>query len=454
MRRLRSLRLLYALVLWAAMLPAMAGALPAAVDGQALPSLAPMLEGVLPSVVNVHTRNRVRLRDPFLEDPVFRYFFGLPDVPRERIQQSLGSGVIVDGERGLVLTNHHVIAGAEDILVTLQDGRTLPARFVGSDPETDLALIRVAAENLKELPLADSDRLRVGDFVVAVGNPFGLGQTVTSGIVSALGRSGLTGIGIQNFIQTDASINPGNSGGALVNLRGELVGINTAIYTPSGGNVGIGFAIPSNLARSVMSQLLEHGRVRRGSLGVEVQAIDEALAEALGIEPGQGAVVTRIRPGSPAEAAGLTPGDVILSLNGRSIRQPADLRVAEGLAPVGSPLELKLLREGRERRLEVTLTESGPLRVAGLHLDRRLEGAWFAELTPQERRRGLRGVRIERVDPGSAALKAGLREGDLLLALGEVEIPDLATLARVLRRSPEPLDLIIRRGRTLLRIPL
>lgn len=440
-----------------ALLTAAAGAvssLPAAVDGQPLPSLAPMLERVLPAVVNVHSRTRVRLRDPFLDDPVFRYFFGLPDVPRERIQQSLGSGVIVDARRGLILTNHHVIAGAEDILVTLKDERTLEARFVGSDPETDLALIRVEAEGLGELPLADSDRLRVGDFVVAVGNPFGLGQTVTSGIVSALGRTGLTGIGLENFIQTDASINPGNSGGALVNLRGELVGINTAIYTPSGGNVGIGFAIPSDLARSVMMQLLEHGRVRRGALGVEVQAIDEELARLLGVEPGQGVVITRIRPDSPAEAAGLVAGDVILRLGERAIRQPRDLRLAEGLAPLDRPIELRLLRDGREVRLEVRLSESGPQRVAGLHLDRRLEGAWFAELSPLERRRGLRGVRVDRVDPGSAALRAGLREGDLLLAVGDLEVADLVALTRILRRTSEPLDLIVRRGRALLRVRL
>jgi len=234
--------------------------------GTPLPSLAPMLERVTPAVVNIHSQQVQRVRNPLAEDPFLRRFFGIPDMPQERVRQSLGSGVIVDADSGLVLTNNHVIEGADDISVTLADGRTLVAELVGSDPDTDVALVRVAAENLVALPLADSKALRVGDFVVAVGNPFGLGQTVTSGIVSALGRNGLRGLGYQNFIQTDASINPGNSGGALVNLRGELIGINSAIFSPSGGNIGIGFAIPASLANEVMRQLLVYGEVRRGIL--------------------------------------------------------------------------------------------------------------------------------------------------------------------------------------------
>ncbi|HPG94731.1 MAG TPA: trypsin-like peptidase domain-containing protein, partial [Dokdonella sp.] len=242
--------------------------LPPAVDGQPLPSLAPMIDRVTPAVVNINTRTRVQVRDPFFDDPVFRRFFNMPNQPRERVQQSLGSGVIVDAAKGYVLTNNHVTQGADDIEVTLHDNRTVKARVIGSDPDTDLTVLQIPAENLQALTLAASKNLRVGDFVVAVGDPFGLGQTVTSGIVSALDRTGLSRGGYQNFIQTDASINPGNSGGALVNLRGELVGINSMIFSPSGASVGIGFAIPSDLAANVMRQLVENGEVRRGALGV------------------------------------------------------------------------------------------------------------------------------------------------------------------------------------------
>ena len=262
----------------------LAAALPVAVDGQELPSLAPVLDQVTPSVVNVYTRTRVRVRSPLLDDPFFRRFFNLPGQTRERVSQSLGSGVIVDAGEGYVLTNNHVIQGADDISVTLSDGRSFDAEVIGTDPDTDLAMIRIPAEDLDALEFADSNALRVGDFVVAVGNPFGLGQTVTSGIVSALGRSAFRGLEFQNFIQTDASINPGNSGGALINLRGELVGINSAIFTPSGGNVGIGFAIPSAMAQNVMQQLVEFGEVRRGSLGIFVQELSPELAGALGVE--------------------------------------------------------------------------------------------------------------------------------------------------------------------------
>ncbi|MFO0042853.1 MAG: trypsin-like peptidase domain-containing protein, partial [Pseudomonadota bacterium] len=282
---------LLALALAAPPRPASASGLPLDAGGQPVATIAPMLEQVTPAVVNINTRTRVRVRSPFEDDPFFRQFFGIPSMPRERVQQSLGSGVVVDAANGYVITNNHVIEGADDISVTLADGRTVSGRKVGADPDSDVAVIRIEATGLKALPLADSDRLRVGDFVVAVGNPFGLGQTVTSGIVSALGRSGLRGLNVQNFIQTDASINPGNSGGALVNLRGELIGINTAIFTPSGGNVGIGFAIPASLAREVMRQLLAFGAVRRGTRGVPTQVLDAHLAELLKIDANPGGVV-------------------------------------------------------------------------------------------------------------------------------------------------------------------
>jgi Do/DeqQ family serine protease len=285
-----------------------------AIDGEPLPSLAPVLERVTPSVVNIYTETRVQVRSPLLDDPFFRRFFNVPERARERISRSLGSGVIVDAERGYILTNNHVIEGSTDISVTLHDGRSFSAEMMGTDPDTDLAMIRVEADELEELALADSRELRVGDFVVAVGNPFGLGQTVTSGIVSALGRAGVRGLEFQNFIQTDASINPGNSGGALINLRGELVGINSAIFTPSGGNVGIGFAIPSSMAQYVMDQLIEFGEVRRGTLGLFVQDLSGELADALELDVNGGALVAEVVDDSPAAKSGIKAGDVIVSV--------------------------------------------------------------------------------------------------------------------------------------------
>ncbi|WP_373054394.1 trypsin-like peptidase domain-containing protein, partial [Thioalkalivibrio sp.] len=296
MRRLIPLLILAMAVLEAA--PATAQ-LPAAVDGQPLPSLAPMLERTIPGVVNIATRARVvESASPLFDDPFFRRFFDVPE--RERERQGLGSGVIVDADAGTILTNSHVIARADTILVTLHDGRQYEAEVVGADPATDVAVIRIDADDLQAIPLADSDALRVGDFVVAIGNPFGLGQTVTSGIVSALGRSGIGGAGFEDFIQTDASINPGNSGGALVNLRGELVGINTALLARGGGNIGIGFAIPANMARQIQEHLLAEGQVERGALGVEMQDLTPALAQAFGLDVSQGAVITRVVRGSAA----------------------------------------------------------------------------------------------------------------------------------------------------------
>jgi serine protease DegQ len=439
------IRLIAAALLALAAAPLQA-ALPTAVDGQPLPSLAPMLETVTPAVVNIHSRTVVRVRNPLADDPFFRHFFGLPSAPQERIQQSLGSGVIVDAAEGLVITNNHVIEGADDIQVTLADGRTLAGEFVGADPDTDVALLRIPAERLSAVRLADPKALRVGDFVVAVGNPFGLGQTVTSGIVSALGRQGLSGLGYQNFIQTDASINPGNSGGALVNLRGELVGVNSAIFSPSGGNVGIGFAIPVALAQDVMRQLLAHGEVRRGSLGVESQDIDAAMAKLLGVGERRGAVITRVQEDSPADRAGLKPGDVVVAIGGQPVPSRQALHNAEGLLPVEAPVELMVLRDGRERALSVRL-QARERELAGADVDPRLAGASLLELPERLRQRGAAGVRVGEVTPGSRAARNGLRAGDLIVAINRREFADLAALRDRLDPPPPQLLLTLVRGR-------
>lgn len=427
---------------------AASAALPPVVDGQALPSLAPMIERITPAVVNISSRTHTRVRDPFLDDPVFRRFFGVPNMPRERVEQSLGSGVIVDAGKGYVLTNNHVVQGADDISVTLADGRTLKAKLVGTDPDTDVAVIQIPAENLKAVTLADSTRLRVGDFVVAIGNPFGLNQTVTSGIVSALGRSGLRGLGYQNFIQTDASINPGNSGGALVNLNGELVGINTAIFSPSGGNVGIGFAIPSTLAGDVMQQLIKTGTVKRGSLGIEAQSITPDIAQMLGVPAGRGTVITHVQADSVAENAGLHTGDVIVSLNGKPVNSEQELHNAEGLLPIGSEVELKLLRDGREITTRAQLTVRESATAVGQNLDPRLGGAQFAELGERQRQRGLRGVLISQVGEGSRAESNGLRNGDVVVAVNQVDIRNVEDLKAVAKRQSRQLLLTVVRGQS------
>jgi Do/DeqQ family serine protease len=408
-------------------------ALPAAVDGQPMPSLAPMLQRVTPAVVNISTRTRVQVRDAYFDDPMVRQFFGLPASPRERVEQSLGSGVIVDAAKGYVLTNNHVVGGADDISVTLQDGRTMKGKLIGTDPDTDVAVVQIPAVKLQALPLADSSQLRVGDYVVAVGDPFGLGQTVTSGIVSALGRSGLgqdaPGMGgYQNFIQTDASINPGNSGGALVNLRGELVGINTMIFSPSGGNVGIGFAIPSNLTSSVMSQLLAHGKVERGSLGLQTQAITPRIAQSLGLKDSKGVVITGVTAGGAADRAGLQPGDVLTALNGEPLRSAQQLHNAEGLLPLGSNVRLGLLRDGAQREVNATLSPEQLATLDGGQLDPRLAGVRFSELSQRQRDQGIYGVAISAVQPGSRAARAGLEAGDMLIGVGNQRIVSLRML--------------------------
>jgi serine protease DegQ len=423
-------------------------AMPPAIDGQAMPSLAPMLQRVTPAVVNISSKKHVQVRNPYFDDPVVRQLFGLPGGSGERVEQSLGSGVIVDAAKGYVLTNNHVVGGADDISVTLQDGRTFKAKRVGTDPDTDVAVVQIPADHLQALPLADSNQLRVGDYVVAVGNPFGLGQTVTSGIVSALGRSGLGssssgGSGFQNFIQTDASINPGNSGGALVNLRGELVGINTMIFSPSGGNVGIGFAVPTAITSEVMQQLLAHGKVERGNLGLQTQAITPRIAQLLALKDTSGVVVTGVSAGSAAEQAGLQPGDVLTTLDGKPLRSVEDLRNTEGLLPLGSSVRLGVVRDGQSSIVTATLSAEKLSSVEGGQLDARLAGVTFSDLTDSQREQGMFGAAVASVQPGSRAARAGLTTDDIVVGIGNQRIPSVSVLRGLAKVRLRQLVLIV-----------
>ena len=441
--RHRRLAVIFAATL-ASVLPLIGhAALPPSVDGQPLPSLAPMLEKVTPAVVNISTKTRVKVRDPFFDDPVFRQMFGLNGGARERVEQSLGSGVIVDAAKGYVLTNNHVVGSADDITVTLQDGRNFKGKLIGTDPETDVAVVQIQGTDLKALPLANSDQLRVGDFVVAVGDPFGLGQTATSGIVSALRRSGLGNSGYQNFIQTDASINPGNSGGALVNLRGELVGINTMIFSPSGGNVGIGFAIPTNLSSEVMQQLIAHGKVSRGTLGIDTQEITPRIAQVLGLKNSNGVVVTRVSNGSVADQADVQTGDVITAIDGKPLRSPQELRNAEGLLPVGSSVKLTITRSGTPRDITLKLTPEKLATLDGGKLDARLVGVTFSELPQNLRSQGVAGVQVAAVAKGSRADQGGLKQGDILLGIGNLRVTGLNTMQRLAGANPRQLLLVV-----------
>jgi serine protease DegQ len=327
---------------------------------QTVPTLAPMLRDVTPGVVNIAVRARSSATEnPLLKDPFFRRFFELPDTPEEpRETSATGSGVVVDARQGYVLTNNHVVEEADRIEITTKDNQRLRARLVGRDPGTDIAVLQVQAQGLQAVPLGDSDRLEVGDYVVAIGNPFGLGQTVTSGIVSALGRGGLRVEGYEDFIQTDASINPGNSGGALVDLRGRLIGINTAILAPSGGNVGIGFAVPINMARAVMDQLIEYGEIRRGRIGIAVQDLTPEIAKAMRIGAADGAVIAQVEPGSSAERAGIKRGDVVVAIDGVPIHSATQVRNHVGLKRVGQDVAFTVERGGSSRVLTATIQEA------------------------------------------------------------------------------------------------
>jgi len=422
--------------------PGIDAALPAGVDGHTLPSLAPMLEKAMPAVVNISTRTEIRMREhPLMRDPLFRHFFGIPDQPSRRQRHSLGSGVIIDARRGYVLTNNHVIDKADEIMVTLQDGRQLNAKLVGTDPAADIAVIKIPTDQLTEIPIADSDRARVGDFVVAIGNPFGLGQTATSGIISALGRSGLGIEGYEDFIQTDASINPGNSGGALVDLRGELIGINTAILAPSGGNVGIGFAIPSNMAIKLKNSLVRHGEVRRGLLGVTVQDLTPELVRAFGLTRKHGAVISRVESGSPAERAGLEPGDVIIAVNRKRIKNSSALRNAIGLLQIGDRVRLEVIQDGQNQIRTAVIGKPNIPEVAGKTIHPALAGT---VLSPTSRSQ-VDGVSIAKVRTSSYAWRAGLRPGDIIVIANRYRVNNLAEFRSVADQH-RPLMLNIQRG--------
>jgi Do/DeqQ family serine protease len=425
-------------------------ALPTAVNGEPLPSLAPMLEKATPAVVNISTVSTMRTEDhPLLRDPFFRWFFERPLERQNKRSQSLGSGVIVDARRGHVLTNHHVIEKASEIRVTLNDGRELTAELLGSDPDTDVALVQIPAENLRAIPLGDSNQLRVGDFVVAIGNPFGLSQTVTSGIVSALGRSGLGIEGYEDFIQTDASINPGNSGGPLINLRGELVGINTAILAPSGGNVGIGFAIPVNMVEAIRRQIVDHGGVHRGTFGVTLQDLTPDLASALKLAPdSQGTVVSGVKAGSTAARSGLRPGDLIVRLNDQLIRDAADMKTRLALMRVGDHVVLKIVRDGKDKHLKARIEDPFENFVEGSTISRQFRGALLGEVIDESSLGTNPGIAVGPVKEDSQAWQRGLREGDVLFQLNRSRVK---TLEQLREASEEKIYRIkLRRGKRLI----
>ncbi|MDX5629486.1 MULTISPECIES: serine endoprotease DegQ [unclassified Brenneria] len=427
-------------------LPMAHAALPAVVPGQQqLPSLAPMLEKVLPAVVSVHIEGTRTQNQRIPEE--FKFFFG-PNIPQDKQSArpfaGLGSGVIINAAKGYVLTNNHVINNADKIRVQLNDGREYEAKLIGRDEQSDIALIQlVDAKNLVEVKMADSDRLRVGDFAVAVGNPFGLGQTATSGIISALGRSGLNLEGLENFIQTDASINRGNSGGALVNLNGELIGINTAILAPGGGNIGIGFAIPSNMAQNLAQQLVEFGEVRRGVLGIRGSEMTSEMAKAFKVDVQRGAFVSEVLPQSAAAKAGIKAGDVLTSLDGKPIGSFAELRAKIGTTAPGKTVKVGLLRDGKPLEVSVVLDNSSTTTTSAETLYPALQGA---SLTNGQLKDGGKGIQIDNVVKDSPAAQLGLQKGDIIVGVNRERVENITQLRKILEAKPSVLALNIVRG--------
>jgi Do/DeqQ family serine protease len=437
----------------------------AATAATAPPPLSSVLAQVSPSVVNISVQGTIQAREsPLFQDPLFRRFFNLPEgqtAPRTERFQAAGSGVIIDAARGYVITNNHVVDRADKILVTLKDQRRLNATLVGTDPETDIALLRIEADRLVSMPMGDSKQLQVGDYVVAIGNPFGVGQTATFGIVSALGRTGLGIEGYEDFIQTDASVNPGNSGGALVDTAGRLVGINAAIISRGGGNVGIGFAIPIDMANGIVQQLIAYGTVSRGALGVTIQDLTPALAEAMGVSATGGAIVAHVAPQSAGAQAGLRDGDVIIALDGVPLASSAQLRNEIGQRRPRTTVRLTFLRDGRQQTATATLDALATPASAGVRPngenDSALSGFVLGAIPADHPLFGrVRGAHVERVDPGSAADEAGLRDGDIIIAADRMPVDSPAVLAQIMRdrKQGTPLLLQVRRGEAALFIAL
>ncbi len=430
----------------------------AALQAAGVPSLAPVIERVTPAVVNVAVKEKASSDDddaPGAQQQIpeeFGRFFNLPEGKggqhsKPRARMSSGSGVIVDAKKGYIMTNHHVVEHAGEISVTLKDRREFTAKVIGSDEGTDIALLKIDADNLSELPVGDSSAMKVGDFVIAVGNPFGLGQTVTSGIVSALGRSGLAIEGYEDFIQTDASINPGNSGGALVNMKGELIGINTAIMGPTGGNVGIGFAVPTSMAQSVVAQLTKYGEVKRGRIGVQIQDLTPELAKSLGVSQIGGAVIERVEKDTPADRGGMKTGDIVVAIDGKPITGASSLRNRVGLSPVGTDLKITVLRSGARKDLSLTIEKEAKAVVTAA-VDERpaLQGAKFAGdgAVPSKASAG-GGVEIVEVERGSPAWQVGLRPKDVVVAVNRTAVKDIQQLDDALKTGRQA-ALFIKRG--------
>jgi serine protease Do/serine protease DegQ len=427
---------------------------PAADPG--IPSLAPMVKRVSPAVVNIATRGTIKetagQRNPLLDDPFFRRFFDAPpdSKPRERQFQSAGSGVIVDARNGYIITNFHVVENASEITITLLDNRIFTAKVVGSDEGADLAVLQAKQPNLVAMALGDSAHLEVGDYVVAIGNPFGLQHTVTAGIVSALGRSGISpdSQGYEDFIQTDASINPGNSGGALVNLRGELVGINAAILSGSGGNIGIGFAIPVNMVKGVMDQLIKYGQVKRGILGINIYNVTPDIAKEFGLTESSGALVGGVAPGSSAEHAGVKTGDIITSINGLPMKGAGELRNAIGMLRVGDQVEIGLLRDAKALKVTALIAERADAPLANVaNINPGLEGAELIDAPNGG------GVLVRSVQDGSPAAQAGIKSNDLIVGIGRTPVPNAKAFLDA-AKGANLLVLNVRRGPAVFLIPV